>query len=120
MFEFREFGSSLKPYLCHLLIFISSQKFPNSAADQDNRCLTEIKKSKYSLQVRCVTGRKIVFRTLGFILSTLGSVPSNVFTVVLGTLNTFDGTDPTVWNMIFFSPVCISMCPSPHASLLTM
>ena len=38
----------------------------------------------------------IVFRTLGFILSTLGSVPSNVFTVVLGTLNTFDGTDPKV------------------------
>ena len=37
-----------------------------------------------------------MFRTLGFILSTLGSVPSNVFTVVLGTLNTFDGTDPKV------------------------
>ena len=30
------------------------------------------------------TGKKIVFRTLG-------SVPSNVFNVVLGTLNTFDG-----------------------------
>ena len=41
-------------------------------------------------------GKKIVLRTLGFILSTLGSVPSNVFTVVLGTLNTFDGTDPKV------------------------
>ena len=27
----------------------------------------------------------------------LGSVPSNVFTVVLGTLNTFDGTDPKVF-----------------------
>ena len=26
----------------------------------------------------------------------MGSVPSNVFTVVLGTLNTFDGTDPKV------------------------
>ena len=37
-----------------------------------------------------------MFRTLGFILSTLGSVPSNVFTVDLGTLNTFDGTDPKV------------------------
>ena len=53
---------------------------------------------------------KIVFRTLGFILSTLGSVPSYVFTVVLGTLNTFDGTDPKVdrvkpkvQNTIFFS-----------------
>ena len=42
------------------------------------------------------TGKKIVFRTLGFNLSTLGSVPSNVFTVVLGPLNTFDGTDPKV------------------------
>ena len=37
-----------------------------------------------------------MFWTLGFILSTFGSVPSNVFTVVLGTLNTFDGTDPKV------------------------
>ena len=37
-----------------------------------------------------------MFRTLGFILTTLGSVPSNVFTVGLGTLNTFDGTDPKV------------------------
>ena len=59
------------------------------------------------------TGKKIVFRTLGFILSTLGSVPSNVFTVVLGTLNTFDGTDPKVdrvkpkvRNTIFF-PVIV-------------
>ena len=52
------------------------------------------------------TRKKIVFRTLGFILSTLGSVPSNV----LGTLNTFDETDPKmdsikpkVRNAIFFS-----------------
>ena len=45
---------------------------------------------------RLCTGKKIVFRTFGFILSTLGSVPSNVFTVVLGTLNTFDGKDPKV------------------------
>ena len=37
-----------------------------------------------------------MFRTLCFILSTLGSVPSNVFTVDLGTLNTFDGTDHKV------------------------
>ena len=55
-----------------------------------------------------------MFRTLGFILSTLGSVPSNVFTVVLGTLNTFDGTDPKVdrvkpkvRNTIFF-PVAVT------------
>ena len=41
----------------------------------------------------------------------MGSVPSNVFTVVLGTLNTFDGTDskvdrvkPKVRNTIF--PLC--------------
>ena len=60
------------------------------------------------------TGKKIVFRTLGFILSTLGSVPSNVFTVVLGTLNTFGGTDPKVdrlkpkvRNTIFFPVVVI-------------
>ena len=33
---------------------------------------------------------------MDFILSTLKSVPSNVFTVDLGTLNTFDGTDPKV------------------------
>ena len=38
--------------------------------------------------------REEKFRTLGLILSTLGSVPSNVFTVDLGILNTFDGTDP--------------------------
>ena len=51
-----------------------------------------------------------MFRNLGFFLSTLGSVASNVFTVVLGTLNTFDGTDPKVdrvkprvRNTIFFS-----------------
>ena len=31
------------------------------------------------------------YHRYGFILSTLGFVPSNVFTVVLGTLNTFDG-----------------------------
>ena len=47
-----------------------------------------------------------MFRTLDLILSTLGSVPSNVFTVDLGT---FDGTDPKVdsvkpkvQNTIFF------------------
>ena len=35
---------------------------------------------------------------LGFIISTLGSIPSNVFIVDLGTLDTctFDGTDPKV------------------------
>ena len=55
-----------------------------------------------------------MFRTLGFKLSTLGSVPSNVFTVVLGTLNTFDGTDPKVdrvkpkvRNTIFFPVILI-------------
>ena len=37
-----------------------------------------------------------MFRTLGFILSTLGSVPSNVFKVPKTTVNTFDGTDPKV------------------------
>ena len=37
-----------------------------------------------------------MFRTLGFNLSTLGSVPSNVFIVFLGTFNAFDGTDPKV------------------------
>ena len=41
-------------------------------------------------------GNKIVFRTLGFTLSTLGSVPSNVFKVPKTTVNTFDGTDPKV------------------------
>ena len=41
-------------------------------------------------------GKKIVFRTLGFTLSTLGSVPSNVFKVPKTTVNTFDGTDPKV------------------------
>ena len=34
-----------------------------------------------------------MFLTFGFILWTLGSVPSNVFTADLGTLNTFDGTE---------------------------
>ena len=55
-----------------------------------------------------------MFRTLGFILSTLGSVP---FTFDLGTLNTFHGTDPKVdrvklkvRNMIF-SPVYILAIP---------
>ena len=42
------------------------------------------------------TGEKIVFRTLGFTLSTLGSVPSNAFKVPKTTVNTFDGTDPKV------------------------
>ena len=37
-----------------------------------------------------------MFRTLGFTLSTLGSVPSNVFKVPKSTVNTFDGTDPKV------------------------
>ena len=50
------------------------------------------------------TGEKIAFRTT---LSTLGSVPSNVFTVDLGTLNTTDLTvdrvKPKVRNRIFFS-----------------
>ena len=69
----------------------------------------------YVLGLMCcmysTTGKKIVFRTLGFILSTLGSVTSNV---VLGTLNTFDGTDPKVdrvkpkvRNTIFFP--CVSV-----------
>ena len=59
-----------------------------------------------------------MFRALGFILSTLGSVPSNVFTVDLGTLNTFDGTDPKVdsvkpkaRNTIFFS-----LCESNYST----
>ena len=43
-----------------------------------------------------ITGKKFVFRTLGFTLSTLGSVPSNVFKVPKSTVNTFDGTDPKV------------------------
>ena len=71
-----------------------------------------------------------MFRTLGFILSTLGSVPSNVFTVVLGTLNTFDGTDPKVDRVkpkvrnTIFSPVfvCtilnIRKCRHGNASIL--
>ena len=42
------------------------------------------------------TGKKIMFGTLGFNLSTLGSVPSNVFKVPKTTVNTFDGTDPKV------------------------
>ena len=46
--------------------------------------------------MRVYTGKKIVFRTLGFNLSTLGSVPSNVFKVPKTTVNTFDGTDPKV------------------------
>ena len=37
-----------------------------------------------------------MFRTLGFNLSTLGSVPSNVFKGPKTTVNTFDGTDPKV------------------------
>ena len=56
------------------------------------------------------TWKKIVFRTLGFTLSTLGSVPSNVFKEPKTTVNTFDGTDPKVdrikskvRNTIFFS-----------------
>ena len=65
-----------------------------------------------------LTGKKIVFRTLGFTLSTLGSVPSNVFKVPKTTVNTFDGTDPKVdrikpkvRNTIFFSCDCPSvMC----------
>ena len=47
-------------------------------------------------QLSPAQGKKSVFRALGFILSTLGSVPSNVFTVDLGTSNKFDGTDPKV------------------------
>ena len=35
-----------------------------------------------------------MFRTLGFTLSTLGSVTSYVFKVPKSTVNTFDGTDP--------------------------
>ena len=52
-----------------------------------------------------------MFCTLGLTLSTLGSVPSNVYKVPKTTVNTFDGTDPKVdrikpkvRNMIF-SPV---------------
>ena len=41
-------------------------------------------------------GKKNSVPNLGFILSTLGTVPLNVFTVDLGTFNTFDGTDPKV------------------------
>ena len=37
-----------------------------------------------------------MFRTLGFTLLTLGSVPSNVFKAPKSTVNTFDGTDPKV------------------------
>ena len=37
-----------------------------------------------------------MFWTLGFNLSTLGSVPSNVFKVPKTKVNTFDGTDPKV------------------------
>ena len=37
-----------------------------------------------------------MFRTLGFTLSTLGSVTSKVFKVPKSTVNTFDGTDPMV------------------------
>ena len=37
-----------------------------------------------------------MFRTLGFTLSTLESVPSNVFKVPKTTVNTFDRTDPKV------------------------
>ena len=40
---------------------------------------------------RISQGEKMVFRTLGFILSALGYVSSNVFTVDLGTLNTWMG-----------------------------
>ena len=56
-----------------------------------------------------------MFRTLGFNLSTLGSVPSNVFKVPKTTVNTFDGTDPKVdrikpkvRNTIFFF-LCLLM-----------
>ena len=58
--------------------------------------LTCIHKQIKGIYLATHRGKRIVFRTLGFVLSTLGSVPSNVFTVVLGTLNTFDGTDPKV------------------------
>ena len=54
-----------------------------------------------------------MFRTLGFTLSTLGSVPSNVFKVPKTTVNTFDGTDPKVdrikpkvRNTFFFLSLC--------------
>ena len=65
--------------------------------------------------LQCSQGKKIVFRILGFTLSTLGSVPSNVFKVPKTTVNTFDGTDPKVnrikpkvRNAIFF-PVVVCM-----------
>ena len=64
-----------------------------------------------------VTGEKIVFRTLGFTLSTLGSVPSNVFKVPKTTVNTFDGTESQghrikskVRKTRFFFPVCGVVC----------
>ena len=50
----------------------------------------------HELHIVDFTGDNIVFRTLGFTLSTLGSVPSNIFKVPKTTVNTFDGTDPKV------------------------
>ena len=65
-----------------------------------------------------------MFRTLGFTLSTLGSVPSNVFKVPKTTVNIFDGTDPKVdrikpkvRNAIFFPCVCGLDCFRPRAIL---
>ena len=70
--------------------------------------------------------KKIMFQTLGFTLSTLGSVPSNVFKVPKTTVNTFDGTDPKVdrikpkvRNTIFFPVKAgirgqITQAPTPH------
>ena len=47
-----------------------------------------------------------MFQTLGFIPPTLGSVPSNLFTVTLVILNTFDGTDLKVDRVV--NPRCSS------------
>ena len=76
--------------------FAHNSYIENHATIYRTRRAWNMRRVEESIQVGAITGKKIVFRTLGFILSTLGSVPSNVFTVVLGTLNTFDGTDPKV------------------------
>ena len=59
-----------------------------------------------------------MFRTLGFTLSTLGSVPSNVFKVPKTTVNTFDGTDPKVVRNTIFFPVVGS--PGGHLNLIDL
>ena len=65
-----------------------------------------------------------MFRALGFTLSTLRSVTSNVFKVPKSTVDTFDGTDhkadrinPKVRNMIFFPPRYTRTCLYCHFGL---